>query len=126
MVVGDAIDGSRGDHDAALDAEFKGGLHDVAGAIDIGGHDILFRVERQSGGGVNDPVGAVHDFAQGGNVADIAHDGFNLIFFRVIEGYEIDRSNIFIAFALQVADKIDAEKAATASNKDFFVHGCII
>src|SRR5215211_8439107 len=93
MMVGNPVDGRRGDVDKALHAMPQRSVEDVAGALDVGGVDVLGRVEWQGRRGMDDEVDAIHRPVHQGFVPDVALDDLDPVALRIIELLHVERGN---------------------------------
>ncbi len=83
--------------DGTFDTGFTRDSHHVARTVDIGGHDV------SSGRAAaplrcGSPSDALHDLFQSRHIANVADNRLNLIFLRIIERHEVDRTDIRDAF----------------------------
>ena len=69
------------------------GIEDVAGALHIGGVDVMRRVERQGRRGVDDEVGALYRPVHQGLVPDVAFDDLDPVALRIVELLHVERGN---------------------------------
>ena len=100
--------------DEPLDAIFLRLLEEDARTDDIGGVDILRRIEREGGCGVDDDIGASHTFTNRIPVTDIPLQESDLIALGVGEIDEVYTGNIVIPVRNEIADEIDAQKPTDA------------
>src|SRR5215217_8030300 len=84
------VDGCRGDVDEALYTVPQRGIEDVAGALDVGGVDVLWRVERQGRRSVDDKVSALYRPVDQGFVPDVALDDLDLLALRVVKFLHVE------------------------------------
>ena len=86
------VDGRRGDVDEALYAVAQGGIEDVAGALHIGGVDVLGRVEGQGRRGVDDEVGALYGPVHQGFVPYVAFDDLDPVALGIVELLHVEEA----------------------------------
>jgi hypothetical protein len=116
VVVGNAVDGGGGDVDNAFDAgRFRGG-EDVPRAVDLGGEDVFLRIEREGGGGVDDPAHPLHGAGDVAGVANVALEEVHAVFLRIVEGGDVEGAHRRAARE-EMAHHVDAEEAAASGDQ---------
>ena len=92
MVIGNAVDGRRRDVDGALDAVVARGLEHDPRADDVGGVDVLGRIERQRRGAVHDVAAALQRGVHVAPNPDVAlHHADVRLHVRVAERRDVER-----------------------------------
>ena len=123
VVVGDAVDGGRGDVDAALHAEVDARLEDVAGAVDVRAADLRLGVERERRGAVDDEVVALHRLRERRQVADVVAEDLDarVVLLGVVELRDVVARDLLRAVREEVPDEVDAEEPGAAGDEDLHV-----
>src|SRR4051794_13507056 len=108
MMIGNAVDGGRGNVNHALNSGALRSCEDRSRAFDVGRVDLLFGIERKGGGRVDDVVGAVHRESDGSLIPNITFEDIHLIA-DIVVGIvsEVERGNRE-APVQQIASQIDS------------------
>jgi hypothetical protein len=103
--------------DETLYAVPQRGIEDVAGTLDVGGVDVLRRVERQGRRGMNDEVSALYCPVQQRFVPDVGLDDLDPVALRIIELLHVDRGN-GVAPGEEVPREVDPQKPGPAGDEN--------
>src|SRR5215216_682322 len=111
------VDGRRGDVDKALCAVPQRSIEDVAGALHVGGVDVLRRVERQGRRGVDDEVGAIYSPVHQGFVPDVALDDLDPLALWIVKLLNVERGNA-VAPGEEVPREVDPQKPGSSGDEN--------
>src|SRR5215208_7843242 len=120
------VDGRRGDVDKALCAVPQRSIEDVAGALHVGGVDVLRRVERQGRRGVDDEVGALYRPVDQGFVSDVASYDLDPVALGIVELLQGQSGN-GVAPGEEVPCEVDPQQPGPAGDENaLLVHSTLL